>query len=77
MHIYRMTPVGLLVMVLLLACAALWYGARGVRRQKGPPRWAAGLDQHRALVAAVLGLAVLILIGFGAVALLAPLLSAG
>lgn len=64
----------LLIFVLLMACWGLWYGGRAVRKGRGAPAWASKVDRYRALVVLLLGLAVVALFGFGAFAVLAPLL---
>jgi hypothetical protein len=53
------------VLVLVIACWALWYGARAVRRGRSAPAWAGAIDKHRALAVGLLGLAVGTLVALG------------
>lgn len=61
----------LVVFLLLVTCAGLWYAARAVRRGRGAPGWAGALDRRRGLVMLLLGGAVLALVGLGVVAIVA------
>lgn len=65
------TPIA--VFVLLVLFAGLWYGARGVKRGRGAPAWANRVDRYRGLFVGALILAVALLVGFAAVAVLSPL----
>lgn len=62
------------VLVLLIACAGLWYGARAVRQGRQAPAWAGAVDRHRVLAVGLLVLAVGALLFFGISVVLGPFL---